>query len=59
MTNLMKLLQHSNGDISVTVFKGSKRYTQRLTSDEAMELSNKLQSFAKAQQDQPFYLLRK
>lgn len=59
MHNLMKLVQHRNGDVSVTIFRGRMRYTERLTPDEAMTLSNKLQSFAKAQQDEPFYLLRK
>ena len=59
MNNLVKLLQHPDGDVSLTVFRGRMRYTERLTADEAMELSNKLQSFVKAQQDAPFYLLRK
>lgn len=59
MNNLMKLLQHPNGDVSVTVFRGRMRYTERLTSDEAMTLSNQLQSFAKTQKTEPFYLLRK
>lgn len=59
MNNLCRLVKHPNGDVSLTVFRNYKRYTNRLTADEAMELSNKLQSFAKAQQDAPFYLLRK
>lgn len=59
MNNLMKLLQHPNGDVSVTIFRGRMRYTERLTPDEANELAYKLMSFAASQQDAPFYLLRK
>jgi hypothetical protein len=59
MNNLIKLIQHPDSDVSLTVYRGASRYTQRLTSEEAMTLSNQLQSFAKAQQDAPFYLLRK
>lgn len=59
MDNLARLRQHPNGDVSLTVFRGGKRYTQRLSSEEAMTLSNQLQSFCKSQRDEPFYLLRK
>jgi len=59
MHNLARIVQHEDTSISLTVFRGGKRYTVNLTSDEAMALSNKLQSFCKAQQNQPFYLLRK
>ncbi len=59
MHNIAKLTQHLNGDVSLTVFRGGKRYTQRLSPDEANQLAYKLMSFTAGQQDQPFYLLRK
>jgi hypothetical protein len=59
MNNILKLVQHTDATISITIFRGRMRYTERLSPDEAMELSNRLQSFVKAQHTEPFYLLRK
>jgi hypothetical protein len=59
MNNLIKLIQHADGDVSLTVYRGASRYTQRLTPQEARELYDKLEEYATAYQDKPFYLLRK
>lgn len=57
MRYICSLYQLLDGNISLTLYRGQKRYTEILTAEQAMELSNKLQSFVKAQQVEPYYLL--
>jgi hypothetical protein len=54
---MIKLFQHRDGTIDLSIKHGSRNHTDTLTPDQAMTLSNKLQSFAKAQQGHAFWEL--
>jgi len=58
MEHLAALRQTRQGEIKMTVYRNTRAYTQKLTEEEALELAYKLMSFARGQQDQPFYLMR-
>lgn len=59
MNNLISLHQSQDGEVKISIFRGSKRYTQWLTPEEATTLAHQLMSFAAGQRSEPFYLLRK
>ena len=59
MSPKLKLAQVNSDECCLTVYRGVRRYTVHLTNEETQELSNKLQSFAKAQQGLPWYIYKR